>query len=200
MMLSGLRVGEALALKISNFDFEAGKISVSETLHFENGIAVSSGTTKTEAGIRTTPMPKLLSSIISADFNQRPRKFFAVTAEGDAITESSYRRQWAALLHRLTLINSGHAPTKQCPKDKKKKEAFKASIKPVKFTAHDLRYTYATMLFDAGVDEKTAQQWLGHTSPEMTRDLYAKLTAEREAKSETHYAEYLKRFDSYDPT
>ena len=84
-------------------------------------------------------------------------------------------------------------------KNEKKKEAFKASLKPVSFTAHDLRYTYATMLFDAGVDEKTAQKWLGHTSPEMTRDLYAQLTKEREAKSDKNYTEYLKRFDPTRP-
>lgn len=200
MMLAGLRVGEMLALKDVNFDFGAKKIIVAETIHFEKGKAVSSGRTKTEAGIRHTPMPDLLASIIKADFERLHRKTFAVTADGKPITESSYRRQWNALMHRLTLINSGYPPTKQAPKNEKKKEAFKASLKPVSFTAHDLRYTYATMLFDAGVDEKTAQKWLGHTSPEMTRDLYAQLTKEREAKSDTSYAEYLKRFDSYDPT
>lgn len=200
MMLAGLRVGEMLSLTNASFDFENQKITISETIHFENGIAVSSGRTKTEAGIRQTPMPDLLAAIVRADFERLNRKQFAVTADGKPITESSYRRQWNALMHRLTLINSGYPPTKQMPKNDKKKEAFKASLKPVKFTAHDLRYTYATMLFDAGVDEKTAQRWLGHTSPEMTRDLYAQLTKEREAKSDTNYAEYLKRFDSYDPT
>ena len=200
MMLAGMRVGEMLALKNSSFDYSSARIAVSETIHFENGIAVSSGTTKTEAGVRLIPLPPILSAIVQADFARNPRKAFAVSATGDQITESSYRRQWDALMHRLTLINSGYEPTKQAPKDKKKKEAFKASLKPVKFTAHDLRYTYATMLFDAGVDEKTAQRWLGHTSPEMTRDLYAQLTKEREAKSDANYAEYLKRFNSYDPT
>ena len=58
----------------------------------------------------------------------------------------------------------------------------------------DLRYTYATILYDAGVDEKTAQRWLGHTSPEMTRDLYAKLTAERKARSDQNLNDYFKRF------
>lgn len=199
MMLSGVRVGEMLALKESSFDFEAGKIDVSETIHFESGKAVSSGTTKTDAGVRQTPLPPILSDIIRADFEQRPRKRFAVSADGRAITESSYRRQWQSLMHRLTLINSGYAPETQMPKKKEKKEAFTASLKPVSFTAHDLRYTYATMLFDAGVDEKTAQRWLGHTSPQMTRDLYAQLTKEREAKSDKNYTEYLKRFDPTRP-
>ena len=33
-----------------------------------------------------------------------------------------------------------------------------------KITAHMLRHTYATMLFDAGVDVKSAQRFLGHIS------------------------------------
>lgn len=200
MLLAGLRMGEMLALKQTSFDYDAGEIIIKETIHFEDGTAVSSGTTKTEAGVRRTPLPKLLAGIVQEDFAANPRKNFAVTTDGLPITESSYRRQWQALMHRLTLINSGYPPTKQAPKNKEKKKEFVESIKPVKFTAHDLRYTYATMLFDAGVDEKTAQRWLGHTSPEMTRDLYAQLTKERQAKSDASYAEYLKRFDSYDPT
>ncbi|MBQ3479550.1 MAG: tyrosine-type recombinase/integrase [Clostridia bacterium] len=31
-----------------------------------------------------------------------------------------------------------------------------------------LRHTYATMLFDAGVDVKSAQRFLGHTDIEVT--------------------------------
>lgn len=200
MMLAGMRVGEMLALTDSSFDYGAKRITVSETIHFESGTAVSSGTTKTEAGMRSIPMPPVVENIVRSSFETRPRKMFAATADGGKITESSYRRQWQSLLHRLTLVNSGYAPDKQAPKDKKKKEVFTASLKPVKFTAHDLRYTYATMLFDAGVDEKTAQRWLGHTSPEMTRDLYAQLTKEREAKSDASYAEYIKRFEIYDPS
>lgn len=203
MLLSGLRVGEALALKTANIDFSAGEIVVKDTIHFEGGKSVSSGSTKTDAGVRRVPMLDPLTSIMRDDLEKHQRKQFATTANGQEITESSYRRQWSSLMHRLTLINSGYPPTKQAPKNEKKKEAFQESLKPVKFTAHDLRYTYATILFDAGVDEKTAQLWLGHTSPEMTRDLYAKLTKERKAKSDRNLVEYFKRFAQYkksDPT
>lgn len=200
MMLSGLRMGEMLSLKIDSFDFENDYINVVESIHFEEDKAVTSGTTKTEAGVRKVPLPPLLRSIIYEDFKKNPRKLFATTASGREITRSSFFAQWNSFMYRLTLINSGYLPTKRLPREENKRESFKASLKPVRFTAHDLRYTYATMLFDAGVEEKTAQKWMGHTSPQMTRDLYAKLTKERETKSTKNYTEYLKRYDAYNPT
>ena len=39
-------------------------------------------------------------------------------------------------------------------------------------TPHQLRHAYATMLFEAGIDEKDAQELLGHSSITMTRDIY----------------------------
>lgn len=39
-------------------------------------------------------------------------------------------------------------------------------------TAHQLRHSYATMLHDQGIDLKTAQYWLGHSTAAMTQDIY----------------------------
>lgn len=39
-------------------------------------------------------------------------------------------------------------------------------------TPHQLRHSYATMLHDMGVDLKTAQYWLGHSTAAMTQDVY----------------------------
>ena len=45
-----------------------------------------------------------------------------------------------------------------------------------KFTAHQLRHTYATMLFDANVDIKSAQMFLGHSDIEVTLNIYTHLS------------------------
>ncbi len=39
-------------------------------------------------------------------------------------------------------------------------------------TPHIYRHTYATMLYRAGVDMKTAQRLLGHASLQMTMEIY----------------------------
>ena len=45
--------------------------------------------------------------------------------------------------------------------------------------AHDLRYTFATTLYDAGVDVKTAQYLLGHKDLMTTMKIYTKLSEEK---------------------
>ena len=43
-----------------------------------------------------------------------------------------------------------------------------------------LRHTYATMLFDAGVDVKSAQRFLGHEDIEVMLSIYTHLTKYKE--------------------
>ena len=52
-----------------------------------------------------------------------------------------------------------------------------------RFTAHMLRHTYATMLFDANVDVKSAQKFLGHADIEVTLSIYTHLTKYKEDKA-----------------
>lgn len=42
----------------------------------------------------------------------------------------------------------------------------------VQCTAHQLRHSFATMLYDADIDVKQAQDILGHASEQITRDIY----------------------------
>lgn len=68
-------------------------------------------------------------------------------------------------------------------------QAFKLGFKDfmqtadINCTAHDLRHTWFTMLYDAGVDIKTAQRWGGHATAAMTMEIYTHLSAERETAS-----------------
>ena len=50
-------------------------------------------------------------------------------------------------------------------------------------TAHQLRHAYATMLFEAGIDLKDAQDLMGHTDINLTRQIYTHIRNER--KTET---------------
>lgn len=48
---------------------------------------------------------------------------------------------------------------------------------------HDLRHTYATMLYDAGVDVLTAQRLLGHADVQTTMRIYTHLSKQKEQQS-----------------
>lgn len=64
-----------------------------------------------------------------------------------------------------------------------------------RFTAHQLRHTYATMLYDAGVDVKTAQDLLGHADSTVTMNIYTHLSAKKKEKAlnalHQHFSETL---------
>lgn len=53
-------------------------------------------------------------------------------------------------------------------------------------------YTYATMLFDAGVDVKSAQKFLGHSDIEVTLEIYTHLSKFKEEQAIRALDEHLK--------
>ena len=50
-------------------------------------------------------------------------------------------------------------------------------------TAHQLRHGFATLCYDAELNEKDAAELMGHSSIELTRDIYTHITAERQRLS-----------------
>ena len=48
-----------------------------------------------------------------------------------------------------------------------------------KFSGHTFRHTFATRCFEAGVQPKVVQSYLGHASLKMTMDLYTHITEEK---------------------
>lgn len=60
-------------------------------------------------------------------------------------------------------------------------------------TPHQLRHSYATMLFDAGIDIKTAQKWLGHTDIKTTLDTYTHLSETRQTQSTEKWFDFIEK-------
>lgn len=61
-------------------------------------------------------------------------------------------------------------------------------------TPHQLRHGYATMLFEAGIDEKDAQDLLGHASIAMTRDIYTHIRQQRKSDTAKKLNEAAEKF------
>lgn len=152
-LFAGLRRGEVLALRWSDFDADKGVVHVSrslcaETLKFKEP--------KSAAGVRDVPL-----DAATVEYLER---FKAIQA-----------RQLLAL--GKSVNNSLICCTPGCdyihPENLTRalRDFSKAAGFPT-LTPHILRHTYCTLLFHAGADVKTAQKLMGHADPSVTLKIY----------------------------
>ena len=63
------------------------------------------------------------------------------------------------------------------------------------FSAHCFRHTFATRCFEAGIQPKTVQAYLGHASLQMTMDLYTSVLPKHLTNEMDKVSEVLDRLD-----
>jgi integrase len=92
---------------------------------------------------------------------------------GGAMSYTAFQAAWRSYQHYLNIAAGGKDASRSNPKIQ--------AVEP--FTAHQLRHTYATMLYDAGVDVLTVQRLLGHADVQATMRIYTHLSKQKEQQS-----------------
>lgn len=143
ILYTGLRKGEALALTGADIDLEARTISVTKSVYFESNIPYIKEP-KTEAGTRIVP-------ILAPLLPHLPKK----------LKKDEY------------LFPSSKSPKKPMARSfyMIKMEQYQKAT-GTKFGVHQLRHSYASILYECGIDPKTAQALLGHADIETTLGIY----------------------------
>lgn len=155
-----MRRGELLGLKWKNLDLVEGKISVTETLIYD------------ERGFRFTE-PKTSGSkrLISIDptlckefksYKAKQNEFKLAIGKSYEDHDLVFCRENGQPIYprTLTTIFERVVKTSQVPK--------------IRF--HDLRHTHATLLLKLGINPKIASERLGHSSIKTTLDTYSHVT------------------------
>ncbi|MGI6725919.1 MAG: tyrosine-type recombinase/integrase [Christensenellales bacterium] len=166
MLFAGLRRGEMAGIKPDR-DIVDGFIYVREATTWPSNQPVT-GKPKTPAAIRAIPIMPPLRPFL--DLPMKP------------LSESAFRSGMRSFLTACSVKLNGCTKRWQ-PEDH--------VWKVFSFRCHDLRHTFATMLYDAGVDVKTAQRWLGHTDPAITMRIYTHLSKEREQAATALAVEHI---------
>lgn len=194
MMLCGLRRGEMMALRWENINLTARTLTVCEVAVIQSNRTTIERRAKTDAGLRTIPICQALyAALLSLPETERTG-LVCLSAKRKPLTESAVSRGLETFCKVMERLLNGEPPTQRGRRtDIERKQAAqkKPDRKKFSFTAHDLRHTYATALYDAGVPVKAAQYFLGHADIRVTLDLYTHLSKEREAASRNKMVEYL---------
>jgi len=143
LVLTGLRVGELLALRWPNVDLEAGWLRVAETVyegHFDMP--------KTRSSARLIPVGSLTLAVLAARHRE--------ANDENGLVFSARAGQ---PLNRRNLLRRHLQPA--C-----------AKLGLPRVDWHSLRHSNATLHDAAGTSLGTIQALLGHASPEVTRQVY----------------------------
>ena len=189
MMYAGLRRGEIIALKWSDIDLAAGVIHVTSGAHFE-GNATLIGGPKTDAGVRDVPIFPPLTDVLCAVQLPPPSEYVCTAVQGRPMTQWAWNRAWDGYMVAMANIRNGlpaYVPGRRS--DIEKYDRLDFSVR-----THDLRHTFATMLYEADVDVKTAQYWLGHADIKMTMKIYSHLRDQKRNHSTKKASNYIRNF------
>ena len=189
MLLCGLRRGEMMALDWKDIDLSARTLRVTQVtvLHANNPVIEQRA--KTDAGLRTLPICQSLYDALLTVPEDHRSGFVCLSSKGAPLTRSAATcgiKSFCAAIE--CIINGDPVERRGHYAEPKKQQSNRVHFS---FTAHDLRHTYATALYDAGVPVKAAQYFLGHSDIQITLDLYTHLSQEREAASRLQMVEYL---------
>jgi integrase len=158
LVFAGLRIGEALSLRWSDLDLARGTITVPQA--------------KTPAGVRTVYIvPVLRDELTEYRARLEPARdalvFGTTTGKQDGATNVRRRVLAKAVEHaNKQLANEGQGQL------------------PAKLTPHDLRRTFASLLFAVGETPPYVMAQMGHTTANLTLSIYARQMDRRDGEPE----------------
>ena len=181
----GLRREEALGLKWDCVYLDAATpyVDVRRALRWEHNKPVLGDKLKSKAAYRKLPIPPLLLAHLRA----LPHKgdFVCHRADGEAHSASSYRRAWEDITEQeikpvtYKSNRTGEPVTRELAAGDKVPYRRAVACLDFHLTPHILRHTYITELFTSGADVKTVQYLAGHSSVQITLNIYTHLMANR---------------------
>lgn len=143
LLCTGLRRGELDALKPSNINFEKNEINPTHSVEFIHNQPHVKDRLKTDASEATVPILDILKPYL-VEVCQKTDKDSFIFGGAKPLTETQIKKRW----------------NKYC------------KCIGCNFKVHQLRHAFALLLYEAGVDVKTAQRLLRHSDIRTTMNIY----------------------------
>jgi len=158
---TGLRSGEALALKWCDYDAKKKTLKVkSDVEHVEvrdenlnklgKQIAILQNSPKSKSSVRLLHLNDTANAIIQYYYEEQKKngiesEFIICSRDGSFLTPSGFRKAFRNIVRNADITEAG---------------------------IHSLRHTFATELYRKGVEVKIISKILGHSSVKITYDTY----------------------------
>ena len=181
LLYSGLRRGEATALTWADVDLKDATITVSKGYDFPDK---KSKNPKTPAGVRVVSIPKILVDYLKT---QKDGCMYVLhNRKGERMTEQGWKRMWESYMRDLN-VKYGY----DGQQNKNRPGGLPMAIET--FTPHQLRHTFCTLMYFAGVDVLTARDQMGHKDISVTLGIYTALDKKFKKKKINRLDAYLKK-------
>lgn len=168
---TGLRLGEATALRISDLDLTAKPPTLTVARAWKNDGVL--GAPKTRAGRRTLSIPSPVVVELTRIIEGRaPDELVFVNLAGGRVLQASLHDLWQQWIRDY---DTDHATGE--PKPRKPKLGKVPRI-------HDLRHSHASVMIAAGVNLFDLKHRLGHESIQTTANTYGHLMPEAQVQAE----------------
>lgn len=171
-MYMGLRVGEALALQVSDIDLKNGYIKINKTLTLDvNAHIKMNNRAKTYAGRRKLPIPDIVRNELKEQVkiakNNRDELLFE--CNGEYVRPNSVNSVLKRIFRRQLGLSDKDIST------------------------HSLRHTYATRCIEAGMNAVVLQRLMGHTDVKITLNTYTSVFNEFKEDEISKVTKYINK-------
>lgn len=182
---TGMRIGEINALEWSDIDFAKLEIHVTGTMIKIAGKGYEKGPVKTGSSYRTIPLlPEIAKRLKKHKVEQAKLRIMLGDKwePADGLSNLVFTTMFGKPLMTLSVgryIDS----TVNAVNRAEEKQAEKEHRKPVlmeTFCPHAMRHTFATRALERGIPPKVVQSYLGHSTIDVTMNIYTHVTAELE--------------------
>ena len=185
MLYAGLRRGELVVLMWKDVDLVNRTITVCRSAEKDGkGQFVVKKGAKTRAGERVVDIPQILVDYLAAC--EHTSDYVCPAVSGKPMSETAWKKLWDSYLNELN-FRFGEFPFE---KPKSRFAPKKLPFVIPRITAHWLRHTFITMMYQAGVDVLTAKEQAGHADISTTLAIYTHL-------DKTYKRHQMNKLDDY---
>ena len=179
---TGMRIGELLALNWSDIDYNEKTIEINKTLQYlynkeKKKYEYVMQTPKTKTSKRIIPLLDSLAFLLKKHRKEQQELRISLGDKWQPLNKEGFGNlvfttEFGRPFDRNSINRAISSIVTEMNKKREKGNEFP------NFSPHCLRHTFATRCFENGIPPKVVQEFLGHTTIQMTMDLYTHVMKE----------------------